>query len=45
MVCIGKFMDVKTKMEELIESRFPKKLSTRDIVSIANEYEMMLTAK
>ena len=45
MICVGNFMEVKNKLEELVESRFPRRLSLPYIVKAANEYEMMLNCK
>ncbi len=45
MICVGSFLEAQMRMEEMVESHFPRRLSMPDVVNIANEYEMMLSSK
>lgn len=45
MICMGDFSELRSKMEALVEERFPRKLSLTYIVKAAREYEMMLNNK
>ncbi len=41
MICIGKTTDIKKRLESLIESNFPDRLSLPELVTTANEYERL----
>lgn len=45
MICIGKILITKTRLEQMVDTQFPGGLSSPDIVEAANEYERCLYKK
>lgn len=45
MICIGELKEVKSRLEDMVETNFPCDLSTNEIVALATEYERLLYRK
>ena len=41
MICIGRTKEIKKRLENLIESNFPDRLSLPELVQTATEYERL----
>lgn len=45
MICIGELTEVKTRLEDMIDTIFPDDLSAKEIVALATEYERLLNIR
>ncbi len=43
MICIGRTKELKKRLESLIETNFPDRLTMPELVATANQYERLFT--